>query len=117
MVALAPAPAKDADALSIAYAPYGRLIPCQTVITLESSKMETPVIGLVTDDVWHNGRLVIPAGAEVHGRAALDRSRERIAASGEDCLMGEEERELQCLERKLETMTGGNDRSRRKSFG
>ncbi len=82
MVALAPAPAKDADALPITYAPYGRLIPCQTVITLESSKMETPVIGLVTDDVWHNGRLVIPAGAEVHGRAALDRSRERIAASG-----------------------------------
>ena len=74
--------ANETDELSETYAPYGRLIPCQTVITLESSKMETPVIGLVTDDVWHNGRLVVPAGAEVHGRAALDRSRERIAASG-----------------------------------
>lgn len=74
--------AKSADPLSETYAPYGRLIPCQTVVTLESSKIETPVIGLVTDDVWHNGRLIIPAGAEVHGRAALDRSRERIAASG-----------------------------------
>ena len=49
--------------------------------------------------------------------ARIQNLRERIAASGEDCLMGEEERELQCLERKLETMTGGNDRSRRKSFG
>ena len=79
---VAAAPVKEMDELSKTYAPYGRLISCQTVITLESSKMETPVIGLVTDDVWHNGRLVIPAGAEVHGRAALDRSRERIAASG-----------------------------------
>ena len=52
------------------------------MVTLESSKLDTPVIGLVTEDVWHNGRLIIPAGAEVHGRASLDRSRERIAASG-----------------------------------
>ncbi len=63
-------------------APFGRLIPCATVVTLESNRLETPVIGLVTDDVWHEGRLVIPAGAEVHGRAALDRARERIAATG-----------------------------------
>lgn len=68
--------------LSNTYAPYGRLIPCETVITIESSKLDTPVIGLVTDDIWHNGELVIPAGTEVHGKASLDRSRERIAASG-----------------------------------
>ena len=73
---------QDASELSKTYAPYGRLIPCETVITLESSKLDTPVIGLVTEDVWNNGRLIIPAGAEVHGRASLDRSRERIAASG-----------------------------------
>lgn len=72
----------DEAELSKTYAPYGRLIPCQTVVTLESSRLDTPVIGLVTEDVWHNGRLIIPAGAEVHGRASLDRSRERIAASG-----------------------------------
>lgn len=63
-------------------APYGRLIPCQTVLALESNRLETPIIGLVTEDVWHAGRRVIPAGAEVHGRAALDRARERIAAQG-----------------------------------
>jgi hypothetical protein len=74
--------ASDAKELSKNYAPYGRLIPCETIVTLESSRLDTPVIGLVTDDVWHDGRLVIPAGAEVHGRASLDRSRERIAVSG-----------------------------------
>jgi len=42
--------------------------------------------------------------------------RERIAAAGEECLMGEEESELQCLEQKLESRTGGSDRDRRKSF-
>lgn len=65
------------------YAPYGRLIPCETVVTIESSQLDTPVIGLVTEDVWHNGELVIPAGVEVHGRAALDRARERIAVAGQ----------------------------------
>jgi hypothetical protein len=74
--------AQEAQELSKNYAPFGRLIPCETVITLESSKLDTPVIGLVTEDVWNNGRLIIPAGAEVHGRASLDHSRDRIAASG-----------------------------------
>lgn len=69
--------------LSQNYAPYGRLISCETVVTLESSKIDTPIVGLVTEDVWHEGRLIIPAGAEVHGRAAADHARERIAASGQ----------------------------------
>lgn len=72
----------DAAELSKTYAPYGRMIPCETVVTIESSRLDTPVIGLVTEDVWHDGRLIIPAGAEVHGRASLDRSRERIAVAG-----------------------------------
>lgn len=76
------AAANEETALSKTYAPYGRLIPCETVITIESSKLDTPVIGLVTEDVWHDGRLIIPAGVEVHGRASLDRARERIAVSG-----------------------------------
>jgi len=76
------APAEAGPALSKTYAPFGRMIPCETVITIESSKLDTPVIGLVTEDVWHNGELIIPAGAEIHGRASLDRARERIAVSG-----------------------------------
>lgn len=63
-------------------APFGRLIPCETVVTLESNRIDTPVIGLVTEDVWHASRLIIPAGAEVHGRAAIDRTRERLAVQG-----------------------------------
>ena len=42
--------------------------------------------------------------------------RERIAAAEEDDLMIGEENELQCLEQKLETLSGGNSRGRRKSF-
>lgn len=64
-------------------APYGRLIPCETIVALESNRLDTPVIGLVTEGVWHDGQLVIPAGAEVHGRASLDRVRERLAVQGE----------------------------------
>ena len=74
--------APSGEPLSRTYAPYGRLIPCQTIVTIESSRLDTPVIGLVTEDVWHNGELIIPAGVEVHGRASLDRARERIAISG-----------------------------------
>jgi hypothetical protein len=59
-------------------APAGRLIPCKTVNALESNRLETPIIGVVTEDVWQDGAIIIPAGAEIHGRAALDHSRERI---------------------------------------
>jgi len=64
------------------YAPYGRLIPCETVITIDSSQMDTPIIGLVTEAVYHNKELIIPAGAEVHGKASPNRMRERIDAVG-----------------------------------
>jgi hypothetical protein len=75
---LAPVNAKPGEPL----APYGRLIPCETVVALESNRLDTPVIGLVTEDVWHDGRLVVPAGAEVHGKATLDPQRERLAVQG-----------------------------------
>lgn len=65
------------------YAPYGRLIPCETIITIDSAKIETPIIGFVTEDLYHDGRLIIPAGAEVHGKAQTDRSRERIASDNQ----------------------------------
>lgn len=74
--------AASTETLSQNYAPFGRLIPCELVITVDSSALETPIVGLVTDDVWHDGRLIIPAGTEVHGIARVDRMRERIASSG-----------------------------------
>jgi hypothetical protein len=64
------------------YAPYGRLIPCETVITVNSASIQTPIVALVTEDIYHAGRLIIPAGTEVHGTAQTDRHRERIAGGG-----------------------------------
>ena len=62
------------------YAPYGRLIPCETIITVDSASIQTPIVGLVTKNIYHAGKLVIPAGTEVHGTAQADRHRERIAS-------------------------------------
>ena len=77
---LVSSPAEVSPPAPAPYAPYGRLIACETVIALESNRLDTPIVGLVTENVWHDGQLVLPAGAEVHGRASLDRARERIAA-------------------------------------
>ena len=54
------------------YAPYGRLIACKMVNTVESGDTETPLIAFVTDDLWWinskgEKKLIIPAGTEVHG--------------------------------------------------
>ncbi len=49
--------------------------------------------------------------------AQVQNLRERIATADEECLLAEEENELQGLERKMVTVTGRNDRSPRKSFG
>jgi hypothetical protein len=67
--------------LSIAFAPFGRLIPCETIITVDSSSIQTPIVGLVTENIYYGGRLIIPAGTEVHGMAQTDRQRERIAGN------------------------------------
>ena len=64
------------------YAPYGRLIPCELIVTIDSSSIQTPIIGLITEDIYHDGRLIIPAGTEAHGTAQTDRKRERIASAG-----------------------------------
>ena len=67
--------------LSAVYAPFGRLIPCETVITVDSATMQTPIVGLVTENIYYGDRLIIPAGTEVHGMAQTDRQRERIAGN------------------------------------
>jgi hypothetical protein len=69
-----------AKKLSAVFAPFGRLIPCETVITVDSSSIHTPIIGLVTENVYFRGKLVIPAGTEIHGTAQTDHQRERIAS-------------------------------------
>jgi hypothetical protein len=67
--------------LSAIYAPFGRLIPCETVTTVDSASIQTPIVGFVTENVYFGGRLIIPAGTEVHGMAQTDRQRERIAGN------------------------------------
>lgn len=74
---------QDEKILSQDYAPYGRLIKCQLVNTVDSSSFDTPIIALVTENLWHDGRIIIPAGTEVHGRAASLTQRNRIAAEKE----------------------------------
>jgi hypothetical protein len=65
------------------YAPAFRLVKCQLVNTVDSSNITTPIIGLVTDDLWWNSKVIIRANSEVHGVANVDAVRERIACNGE----------------------------------
>ena len=81
--------------LSADYAPFGRLIPCETVVTVDSSSMETPIIGLVTENVYFGGKLIIPAGTEVHGMAQTDRQRDRIATSASWTFVWQDGQEMQ----------------------
>lgn len=85
---------REAKPVPAVYAPFGRLIPCETVITVDSASIQTPIIGLITDDVYHNGRLVIPAGTEIHGTAQTDRHRERIASGNSWTLVWQSGEEL-----------------------
>jgi hypothetical protein len=69
-----------AKKLSTVFAPFGRLIPCETVITVDSASIQTPIVGLITENIYYGGKLVIPAGTEIHGTAQTDHQRERIAS-------------------------------------
>jgi Bacterial conjugation TrbI-like protein len=81
--------------LSAAYAPFGRLIPCETIITVDSSSIQTPIVGLITENIYYGGKLIIPAGTEVHGMAQTDRQRERIAGNTSWTLVWQNGEEMQ----------------------
>jgi hypothetical protein len=99
-------PTTEPKPLSKNFAPYGRLIPCELIITVDSSTIRTPIIGLVTEDIYFGGRLLVPAGTEVHGQAQTDRVRERIASSGGWTFVWQDGRELRvsgiALDRKFD---------------
>ncbi|MCG3148919.1 MAG: hypothetical protein PCFJNLEI_02371 [Verrucomicrobiae bacterium] len=84
----------EGKSLSSIYAPYGRLISCETVITVDSASIQTPIVGLITENVYHHGKVVIPAGTEVHGTAQTDHHRERIASGGSWTLVWQTGEEL-----------------------
>lgn len=58
------------------------LIPCALVNTVDSSHINTPVIGEVTRDCWERGKLIIPAGTLVSSFAQSGATRDRIEVAG-----------------------------------
>jgi type IV secretory pathway VirB10-like protein len=88
------APSSEEATMSESYLPFGRLIKCVLVNTVDSSRIATPIIGMVTEDVWQAGVCVIPAGTEIHGTAQIDRSRERIASEKDWIVVWQDGKEL-----------------------
>jgi hypothetical protein len=84
----------EPKSVSSIYAPFGRLISCETIVTVDSASIQTPIVGLVTENVYHAGKLVIPAGTEVHGTAQKDRLRERISSGNSWTLVWQTGEEL-----------------------
>ena len=76
------------------FLPYGRLLKCELVNTVDSTNIDTPIIGLITEDVFHGGRLILPAGTEVHGIAQKAAARERIGSERRWTLVFQDGREL-----------------------
>ncbi len=83
-----PAPAPKAPAVSSRYLPYGTLIPCKLVNTLDSTADGSPVIAIVLEDMRNIdqdgvSQLVIPAGTlAILDSTAPGHERDRIAADG-----------------------------------
>jgi hypothetical protein len=80
--------------ISELFLPYGRLLRCELVNTVDSTNIDTPIIGLVIDDTWNDGRLIIPAGTEAHGVAQKSAVRERIGSERQWFLVFQDGREL-----------------------
>lgn len=64
------------------FAPRGLLIKAALVITVDSSSFDTPVLAMVTEDVYFQQRLIVPAGTQVIAKAGSGRQRDRIQISG-----------------------------------
>ncbi len=76
------------------FIPFGTLLKCKLVNTVDSANLETPVIALLLEDVWQNGKLVIPANTLVHGIARAGRLRDRVTANGSWRFVWQDGREL-----------------------
>jgi hypothetical protein len=76
------------------FVPYGTLLKCKLVNTVDSANLETPVIAMLLEDVWQNGERVVPANTLVHGTARTGRIRDRISANGAWRFVWQDGREL-----------------------
>ena len=61
---------------------------------MDSTNIDTPIIGLVIEDAWNDGRLIIPAGTEVHDVAQKSPVRERIGSDRQWFLVFQDDKEL-----------------------
>jgi hypothetical protein len=78
-----PSPTPKEQTKEIQYwLPPSILIPCALVNTVESSHINTPVIGEVTRDCWQNGKLIVEAGTIVSSFAQNGATRDRIEVAG-----------------------------------
>jgi hypothetical protein len=67
----------------VIFAPRGTLIKAALVITLESNAVGTPVLGMVIEDVYFQGNLIVPAGTQVQATTfGNSRIRDRIDVRG-----------------------------------
>lgn len=65
------------------FAPRGTLIKAALVITLETNLTSTPVLAMVTEDVYFQGNLIVPAGTQVQANTfGTSRIRDRIDVRG-----------------------------------
>jgi hypothetical protein len=76
------APPKAIQKNPTAWLPPAIFIPCALVNTVESSHINTPVVGEVLRNVYQNGHLIIPAGAVVSSFAESGAVRDRIEVAG-----------------------------------
>lgn len=74
--------------------PFGTLLKCKLVNTVDSADLDTPVIAVLLEDVWQNGVKVIPANTLLHGMAKPGHARDRIAVGGTWRLVWQDGREL-----------------------
>ena len=71
----------DEPRIGDAYAAYGRFLRCKLLITVDSNRIQTPIVGILMEDVYStNHQLLIPAMAEVHGMAQADGAESRIGS-------------------------------------
>jgi len=71
----------DSPRIGDAYAAYGRFLRCKLLITVDSNRIQTPIVGVLMEDLYSaNHQLLIPAMAEVHGMAQPDSAESRIGS-------------------------------------
>jgi type IV secretory pathway VirB10-like protein len=74
----------DEPRIGDAYAAYGRFLRCKLLITVDSNRIQTPIVGILMEDVYStNHQLLIPAMAEVHGMAQADSAESRIGSQNQ----------------------------------